>query len=140
MDNSISLTGNMVRDPELRFIPSGAAVCHFAIAVNRRIKRGDEWETAVSYFEVRALRELGENIASSLHKGDRVMVDGRLEQRSWTTEADEKRSTIEVIADSVGAELKFATVTVSKVPKRSEPTGAPDSATGAPREYDPDVF
>ena len=86
--NSVTIVGTLTRDPELRFTPSGQGVASFGVAVNRRWqnKQTNEWEEAVSFFDVVAWGTLGENVAECLTKGTRVIVDGRLDQRSWETE------------------------------------------------------
>ncbi|HVT78420.1 MAG TPA: single-stranded DNA-binding protein [Acidimicrobiales bacterium] len=125
-DNNVTLVGNVTRDPELRFLPNGTANVTFGLAVNRRWqnKQTNEWEEAVSFFNVVAWRELAENIAASLHKGTRVVVTGRLEQRSYETQEGDKRSVVEVIADEVGPSLRWASATV----ERNERRGANDHA------------
>jgi single-strand DNA-binding protein len=98
--NRVILAGNLVRDPETRFIPSGTAVTSFSIAVNRRYKSNNEFKEEVSFFDVSVFGKMGENCAEYLSKGRPVLVEGRLRQRRW--EADGvKRSKIEVVADNV---------------------------------------
>ena len=98
--NRVILAGNLVRDPETRFLPSGVAVTSFSIAVNRRYKSNNEVKEEVSFFDVSVFGKTGENCAEYLSKGRPVLVEGRLRQRSW--EADGvKRSKIEVVADNV---------------------------------------
>lgn len=119
-DNNVTVTGNITRDPELRFTPSGAAVANFGIAVNRRWqnRQTNEWEEQVSYFDVTAWNQLAENSAESLTKGSRVTVTGRLEQRSWETSDGERRSKIEIVADDIAASLRWATVDITKNERR----------------------
>lgn len=113
--NSITLVGNVTREPELRFTPSGQANTRFGLAVNRRWQdRGGEWQEAVSFFDVVAWREMAENIGQSLQKGSRVIVTGRLEQRSYETKEGQKRSVVEVIADEVGPSLRWATCEIHR--------------------------
>jgi len=96
--NTVTLIGNVTRDPELRFTPSGSAIATFGLAVNRRWqnRQTNEWEEQVSFFDVVCWRELGENVCESATKGTRLIVTGRLEQRSWDSDG-EKRSKVEVI-------------------------------------------
>ena len=124
--NTITVCGNITRDPELRFTPSGQANATFGIAVNRRWqnRQSGEWEEAVSFFNVVAWRELAENVTESLGKGARVIVTGRLEQRSYETQDGEKRSVVEIVADEIGPSLRWATVTVVKNDRRSGDMGA----------------
>ena len=122
--NSITVVGNITRDPEMRFTPSGVSKVTFGVAVNRswRNQQSNEWEEQTSFFNVVCWRELADNVGASLKKGTRVVVTGRLEQRSWETEQGEKRSVIEIVADEVGPSLRFATAEVHRV-ERSGPGG-----------------
>ena len=98
--NRVILAGNLVRDPETRFLPSGVAVTSFSIAVNRRYKSNNEVKEEVSFFDISVFGKTGENCAEYLSKGRPVLVEGRLRQRRW--EADGvKKSKIEVVADNV---------------------------------------
>jgi single-strand DNA-binding protein len=119
--NTVELVGNLTRDPELRFTPNGAAVASFGLAVNRRWRnqQSNEWEEQTSFFDVVCWRELAENVSESLTRGTRVMVSGRLEQRTWETQEGDKRSKVEVIADEVGPSLRWATTEVTKNERRS---------------------
>lgn len=114
--NAIQLVGNITRDPELRYTPTGQATATFGLAVNRRWqnRQTQAWEEATSFFDVVTWRELAENAAESLSRGSRVIVIGRMEQRSWETQDGDKRSKIEVIADEVGPSLRWATAEVKK--------------------------
>jgi len=118
--NSVTLVGNLTRDPELRYTPAGAATCQFGLAVNRRWqnRQTSEWEEATSFFNVVAWREMAENAGETLTKGARVIVTGRLEQRSWETPDGEKRSVVEVVADEIGPSLRWATAQVVKNERR----------------------
>lgn len=119
--NNVELVGNLTRDPELRFTPNGQQVAQFGLAVNRRWRnrQTNDWEEQTSFFDVVCWSELAENVCESLTKGARVMVTGRLEQRSWTTESGDKRSKVEVVADEVGPSLRWATAEVTKVERRT---------------------
>ncbi|HVM41186.1 MAG TPA: single-stranded DNA-binding protein, partial [Acidimicrobiia bacterium] len=127
--NSVTIVGNLTRDPELRFTPSGVAKAQMGVAVNRRWqnRQTNEWEEATSFFNVVAWRELAENVGESLTQGSRVIVTGRLEQRSWETDQGEKRSIIEIVADEIGPSLRWATCEVSKTDRR---TGGGGGGTG----------
>ena len=118
-DNSVTVVGNITRDPELRYTTGGRAVTSFGLAVNRRYQVNNEWQEQTSFFDVVAWAQLGENAASSLSKGARVIVTGRLEQRSWETQDGEKRSKIEVIADEIGPSLRWATAQVERTDRRT---------------------
>ncbi|NNN18505.1 MAG: single-stranded DNA-binding protein [Acidimicrobiaceae bacterium] len=112
--NTITIVGNVTRDPELRFTSSGQATATFGIAVNRRWqnRQSQQWEEATSFFDVVCWREMAENASESLSKGARVIVTGRLEQRNWETQEGEKRSKIEIIADEIGPSLRWATAQI----------------------------
>jgi len=132
-DNSITVVGNITRDPELKFLNSGQASVRFGLAVNRRWqnRQTQEWEERVSYFDVTAYGPLAENVANSLPKGTRVLVTGRLEQRSWETPEGDKRSIVEINADEIAPSMKYATAVVTKTP-RAEGSG-PSRSNSAPR-------
>lgn len=129
--NHVSIVGNITRDPELRFTPSGQATATFGVAVNRRWqnRQNQEWEEATSFFDVVCWGQLAENAAQSLSKGTRVLVSGRLDQRSWETAEREKRSKIEITADEVAPSLRWATVSITKNERRS-PDGGGQSYGG----------
>lgn len=116
MNTNITITGNVTRDPELRFTASGIATASFTVAVNRRINtRNDSAPTeVVSFFTVVAWNTLAENACISLTKGSRVVVSGRLEQRSWQTPAGEKRTVYELVAEEIGASLRFASAAIER--------------------------
>jgi len=120
MSNTTTLSGNLTRDPEIRYTREGQASANFGLAVNRRwqTRGSDEWEEATSFFDVVCWRDLAENVALSLVKGSRVIVTGRLEQRTWENDAGERRSRVEVSADDVGPSLRFATAEVTKAERR----------------------
>lgn len=119
-DNTITVVGNATRDPELKFLNSGQAAVRLSVAVNRRWQNRTtkEFEEKVSYFEVAAYGDLAENVANSIQKGNRVIVSGRLEQRSWENEAGEKKSIVEIQADEISPSLKWATAVVTRTPKK----------------------
>jgi single-strand DNA-binding protein len=101
--NRVILTGNLTRDPELRNLPSGTAVCSLRVAVNTRRKDGQtgEWIDKPNYFDVTVWGAQGENCAQYLSKGRPVAVDGRLEWREWQDQQGNKRQSVDIIADSV---------------------------------------
>ena len=116
-DNSVTLVGNLVDDPELRFTPSGVAMAKVRFAVNRRYQSGGEWQEETSFFGGTLWREAAENAAESLQKGMRVIVTGSLEQRTWETQEGDKRSVVEVRIDDLGPSLRWATATVTRTPR-----------------------
>ena len=117
MSNSTTICGNLTREPEIRYTKEGQATTQLGVAVNRRWqdRTTNEWQEATSFFDVVCWRDLAENVALSLSKGMRVVVTGRLEQRSWETDDGEHRSKVEIVADEIGASLRFATVDIHKV-------------------------
>lgn len=127
-DNNVTLVGNLVEDPELRFTPSGVAMAKIRFAVNRRYQRDGEWQEETSFFGGTVWRDMAENAAESLTKGSRIIVTGSLEQRSWENQEGEKRSTIEIRIDDLGPSLRWATASVTRTPR----SGGSDFGGGAP--------
>jgi single-strand DNA-binding protein len=117
--NTVTIVGNATREPELRFTASGQAVATFGVAVNRRWQnRNNEWEESTSFFDVTCWAQLAENVAESIPKGGRVVVTGRLDQRSWETQEGDKRSKVEIVADDVAPSLRWATAQITKNERR----------------------
>ena len=110
-DNTVTVVGNVTRDPELRFAQSGMAIAQFGVAWNRR--RQDQ-EDEVSFFDVTCFRQLAENVAESVRKGARVVIYGTLQQRSWETDSGDRRSKVEILADDVAPSLKWATAAITR--------------------------
>ena len=110
-DNTVTVVGNVTRDPELRFAQSGMPIAQFGLAWNRR--RQDQ-EDETSFFDVTCFRQLAENVAESVQKGARVVVYGTLQQRSWETDGGDRRSKVEILADDVAPSLKWATAALTK--------------------------
>ena len=129
--DSITVAGNLTRDPEIRYTRDGQATTSLSLAVNRRWQHQQirEWEESVSFFDVVCWRDLAENVALSLTKGARVVVTGRLDQRSWETDDHTFRSKVEIVAEDIGASLRFATVDSHKV-IRPQPEDEREGATG----------
>ncbi len=115
MDSTVTIVGNLTRDPELRFTAGGKGVASFGVAVGRRFQQNGEWQEKTSFFNVTAWDTLGENIAASLTKGTRVVVTGRLEQREYETKEGEKRNVVEIVADEVGPSLRWARAEVERI-------------------------
>jgi single-strand DNA-binding protein len=133
-DNTVTVIGNITREPELRFTATGQATTSFGLAVNRRWqnRQTSDWEESTSFFDVVCWQSLADNVAESLPKGARVIVSGRLEQRSWETQEGEKRSKIEIIADEIGPSLRWATAKVVKNDRKA-PSDGGAPAGGATR-------
>ncbi|MDQ1624589.1 MAG: single-strand DNA-binding protein [Actinomycetota bacterium] len=137
-DTVITLVGNLVDDPQLRFTPSGAAVANFRIASTPRFldKATNEWKDGESLFlSCNVWRQAAENVAESLQRGMRVIVQGRLKQRSYETKEGEKRTVYEVEVDEVGPSLKTATAKVVKTQRGGG--GGGFGGGGAQAESDP---
>ncbi|WP_342318648.1 single-stranded DNA-binding protein [Corynebacterium mayonis] len=119
-DTPITVIGNLVADPELRFTPSGAAVANFRVASTPRVFNRDsgQWEDGEALFlTCNAWRQAAENVAESLSKGMRVIVNGRLKQRSFQTREGDNRTVFEIDVDEVGPSLKYATASVTRTPR-----------------------
>ena len=126
----ITVIGNLTSDPELRFTPSGAAVANFTVASTPRTfdRQSQEWKDGEALFlRCNVWRQAAENVAESLTRGSRVIVSGRLKQRSFDTKEGEKRTVIELEVDEIGPSLRYATATVSKTGRGD---GAPDRGAG----------
>ncbi len=121
-DTIITVVGNLTADPELRFTPSGAAVANFTVASTPRTfdRQSNEWKDGEALFmRCNVWRQAAENVAESLTRGARVVVTGRLKQRSFETREGEKRTVVELEVDEIGPSLKYATAKVNKVSRGS---------------------
>ena len=128
MTATTTLVGNLVRDPELRFTPNGAQQAVFGIAVNHRRPdkaRQGEWIEDTSFFNVICWGSLADNI-QNLAKGTRIVVVGRLQQRSWEADGGEKRSVVELVADEVAPSCRWARVEVARNERQSHPKAKHD--------------
>jgi single-strand DNA-binding protein len=139
-DNTVTVIGNVTRDPELRYLNSGTALASFGVAWNNRYKdRNGEQVEDTSFFDVTCWRDLADNVAESISKGDRVIIYGKLEQRSWETQEGEKRSKVEIVADEVAPSLRWATAQVNKI-RRDGPSGGGGNAGGPPAPNEPPAY
>ncbi|WP_410570740.1 single-stranded DNA-binding protein [Amycolatopsis sp. cmx-4-61] len=132
-DTVITVIGNLTSDPELRFTPAGAAVANFTVASTPRTldKQSGEWKDGEALFlRCSIWRQAAENVAETLTRGARVIVQGRLKQRSYDTKEGEKRTVIELEVEEIGPSLRFATAKVNKV-SRSSGGGAPSGGTSS---------
>jgi len=127
-----TITGNLTRDPEIRYTRDGQATTSLSVAVNRRWqdRTTKEWEESTSFFDIVCWRDLAENAALSLTKGMRVVITGYLEQRSWETDDGDTRSKVELVAEEIGASLRFATVDIHKVQRANTVDRVADEAGG----------
>jgi single-strand DNA-binding protein len=130
-ENTVTLVGNCTKEPELRYTTGGRGVASFGLAVNRRWQSNGEWTEATSFFNIVAWADLGENAAASITKGSRVIVTGRLEQRSYDDREGVKRSTTEVIADEIGPSLRWATCQIERI-EREKGERSPNKEEAAP--------
>jgi single-strand DNA-binding protein len=133
-DTQITLVGNLVDDPELRFTPSGTAVANWRIASTPRFfdKATNEWKDGESLFLTCTVwRQVAEHVAETLTRGMRVIVQGRLKQRSYETKEGEKRTVFEVDVDEVGPSLKYATAKVNRVERSGGQSGGESRGTTA---------
>src|SRR4051812_38710859 len=134
-ETTITVVGNLTADPELRFTQSGAAVASFTVASTPRTfdKASGEWKDGDALFmRCSAWRQVAENVAESLTRGSRVLVTGRLRQRSFETKEGEKRTVMELEVDEIGPSLRFATAKVNKVSR----AGGEGGGSSAPRGDD----
>ena len=131
-DNTVTIVGNVTRDPELRYTPSGAALASFGVAVNRRWRdpQSNDWKESVSFLDVVCWKEMADNVCESLSKGTRIVVTGRLEQRSWEDNDGNKKSKVEIVADEVGPSLRWASAEITKNERRT-PDGGGGGGGGA---------
>lgn len=133
--NTVTLIGNLVDDPELRFTPSGVALATVRLAVSRRYQdRNNEWQEETLFIRGTLWRDAAENAAESLTKGMRVIVSGRLELNQWETQDGDKRSEIRVQIDEIGPSLRWATAQVTRSPRAGDSFGggAEPSTPAAP--------
>ena len=148
-DTIITVVGNLTADPELRFTPSGAAVANFTVASTPRIydRQSGEWKDGEALFlRCNIWREAAENVAESLTRGSRVIVTGRLKQRSFETKEGEKRTVMEVEVEEIGPSLRYATAKVNKASRgggggggfgSGAPSGGASRSGGAQSNDDP---
>src|SRR5207342_3194507 len=132
-DTVITVVGNLTADPELRFTPSGAAVASFTVASTPRTfdRQSNEWKDGEALFlRCSIWRQAAENVAESLQRGMRVVVTGRLKQRSFETREGEKRTVIELDVDEIGPSLKYATAKINKTQRGSSGGGFGVSGSG----------
>ncbi|MEO6081747.1 MAG: single-stranded DNA-binding protein [Umezawaea sp.] len=135
-ETTITVVGNLTADPELRFTQSGAAVASFTVASTPRTfdKASGEWKDGDALFlRCNVWRQVAENVAESLTRGSRVLVTGRLRQRSFETKEGEKRTVMELEVDEIGPSLRYATAKVNKVSRGGGEGGGFGGGSSAPR-------
>jgi single-strand DNA-binding protein len=139
-DTILTVVGNLTADPELRFTPSGAAVANFTVASTPRIfdRQSNEWKDGDALFMRCSIwREAAENVAESLTRGSRVIVQGRLKQRSYETREGEKRTVVELEVDEIGPSLRYATAKVNKASRSGGGFGGGSRGGGEAKQDDP---
>jgi single-strand DNA-binding protein len=138
--NNITIVGNLTRDPELRFTPSGTPVASFGLAVNKSTQNKDtgEWINSADFFNVVAWFKLAENCAQSLIKGDRVLISGRLSQDNWEDKDGQKRSAYKIIANIIAPSLEFASCKIEKNPKVESSVAPPEKSADEDLDFTDD--
>ena len=116
-DNTLTIIGNLTRDPELKFLGNGIAICKFSVASNQKKANG---ENESHYFDCVAWRDLGENVAESYRIGDRVLVHGKLKQDRWKSDDGSSRSKIEIEVEDCGLSNKWATTVGTKTKRAGD--------------------
>ena len=144
-NNTVTVVGNVTRDPELRFSQVGMAIASFGVAWNKKKQNGEE---EVSFFDVTCFYELAENVAESITKGTRVVVYGTLNQDSWDNQDGERRSKVKIVADDVAPSLRWASAEIRRNESKGDSGGSPRGGSGggggrptpqqAPPAYDMD--
>jgi len=129
--NTVTISGNLTRDPELRHTKSDTAVCNISVAVNRSVKRDDEWVEEPSFFDVTVFGGRGEQCAAKCAKGSFVTVSGRLEQQRWETEEGDKRQKVVIIAQQIEGADFFK--------KRDESAASTPAESGTAAAADDDI-
>lgn len=138
--NTVTISGNLTADPEIRSAPSGAAVASFTVAHNRSwTDNKGERQEKTSFIDVTAWERLAENAVESLTKGTRVIVEGRLEQETWEDQDGNKRSKVRIVADELAPSLKWATASVTKN-DRDDSAPAPKAKAKAKPAPDEEPF
>ena len=139
-ETTLTIAGNLVDDPELRFTPSGQPVAKFRVASTPRYRDNatGEWKDGDSLFLTCSVwRQAAENVAESLTRGMRVIITGRLKQRSYETKEGEKRTVYELEVDEVGPSLRNASAKVAKVARSGAGGGAQGAAAAGSKQADP---
>lgn len=128
MPNTTTIAGNLTHDPEVHYGAEGVPVARFGVAVSHRRRDAEgTWSEETSFVEVCCFRELAENAVLTLHKGARVVACGRLSTSSWTAQDGTKRSRLELVAEEVGASLRWATAELTRTRPRSYVSGSKES-------------
>jgi single-strand DNA-binding protein len=132
----VTIVGNLASDPELKFQPSGKAVANFTVVQTNRVKKGDTWEDGdPTWFRCAAWEGLAENIAESLSKGTRVIVQGAMYTRAYETKEGEKRTSLELRVEAIGPELRWASAQVTRTSGGG--SGTRPAGSSAPKSDDP---
>lgn len=122
--NTVTIVGNATRDAEIRLTPAGKKVANFGVAVNKRVRQGDEWvDELEGFFDVSAWDRLAENAEQSIRKGTRVIITGRVKQRSWETPEGDKRSAVELNAEDLGLSIRWEPASHAAYTETTSTTG-----------------
>lgn len=121
--NQIFVAGRLTRDPDLSVTPSGVSMCKVGIASGRRYQKDGEWQEETSFFDITLWRDLADNVAESLSKGDAVLVAGRMKQREYEKDG-QKRTAWDLEVDSIGPDLRWATAAVTRTQRQSNGAAA----------------
>lgn len=136
MTVQVTIIGNLTKDPDLRFTPGGDAVANFTVAVNERIKDGNEWKDGdPSFYEIKAWRKLGEQVAETLTKGRRVIITGKMKIEKYEAKDGGTRYTTVVTADEIGESIRFRSAGSEPVPRMT--TRERDPWSESPDEIPP---
>lgn len=133
-DSQSTIIGRLGADPELRFTANGKSVCSFSLAVERRYKQNDEWTGVTTWYNVSLWDAMAENVAASLHKGDRVICVGMAEMREYEAKDGTKGKSLDFRCEAIGADLKWARVEIEKVEREKS---YKDGSTTTSRAADP---
>lgn len=126
MTSTVTISGNLTRDPEATLGTNNRWLGKLAVAVNRRWQRDGEWHEQVSFFDVVVYGETAQHVAASLRKGDRCMVTGRLEQSTWQVADGTTKQRVQLVADDIGASLRYATCEPQRVQRQTAPAELDD--------------
>lgn len=144
MSNQITIVGNLTREPEIRYTSTSRAVCNLGVASSRRYQVNNEWTEETTFFNLTLWGSLGENVAASLHKGDRIVATGRMQTRDYEVEGV-KKTAWDVIVDELGPSLRWARCDLEKIksttstaePASSQPSTPPAPLRSVPTGGDP---
>lgn len=130
MSNTITVIGNLTREPEIRYTATGRAVANIGMASSRRYQVNNEWQEETTFFNLTAWGSLGENAAASLHKGDRIIASGRMQSREYEVDGV-KKTAWDLIVDEMGPSVRWARCEIEKVKSEQSGSNSPDRPAAA---------